>query len=358
MHHRLLAVLAAALPATAQDMITASWSGTVYEVDTFHGTSTPLGPGLFGQTCLARDENGTLWSTHRDAAYAIWLTNIDPATGLATIVWPLPDLLRGLAADGAGHLYGIRPGHQDQLVRVDTATGQLTFVGWPPSYITSMVFADGALYAWDSVYHRLLTLDPSSGFGTPVQSFAWNLGAEIAWIARRADGRLIGGDTSLYTINAATGWALPIGGTFASTRGGAPHQAFTTTIGTGCAGTAGLVTSSAVLTSGPAATLTLQSTNHAANAPGLVVFDLFASGGPPSPLSLDPMLGTQGCSLLVRPDVTMFAVTSATAPATLRLQLPVMSSWGGYSLLAQHAVLEGVPGGLSLSDATVVQFGF
>ena len=52
------------------------------------------------------------------------------------------------------------------------------------------------------------------------------------------------------------------------------------------------------------------------------------------------------------------AVTSASGPATLDTSFPILPGWSGYSLLIQHATLDPVPGGLSLSDAVAVQFGF
>lgn len=42
----------------AQDMIAVTESGAIYTVDSMAGSSSVVAPGLFGQTCIARDDNG------------------------------------------------------------------------------------------------------------------------------------------------------------------------------------------------------------------------------------------------------------------------------------------------------------
>ena len=120
------------------------------------------------------------------------------------------------------------------------------------------------------------------------------------------------------------------------------------------------MTASATIGQGPNPLLVTSSDNHAAGVPGLILVGLSSqqTAGVPLPIDVDPIFGTQGCSLYVSLDVSVLAVTSASGPATLDTSFPILPGWSGYSLLIQHATLDPVPGGLSLSDAVAVQFGF
>jgi len=129
--------------------------------------------------------------------------------------------------------------------------------------------------------------------------------------------------------------------------------------GTGCAGASGPVELAAVgpLTIGSA--VTFVSNNHAPNAPGIAIYGISDTSwqGVPLPVALDPIFGTSGCSLYTDPLVNLLYTTSGTAPATLS------SPWSvppgvltGFRFFVQHACLEPVPGGWSMSNALRVQF--
>jgi hypothetical protein len=78
-------------------------------------------------------------------------------------------------------------------------------------------------------------------------------------------------------------------------------------------------------------------------------------GGIPLPLRLDPFLGTVNCNLYVSMDFTQAAITSSGSPATLGFTTTLSMAARGATLFAQHACLEPVPGGLSLSNAARIQ---
>jgi len=223
------------------------------------------------------------------------------------------------------------------------------------SGIQALTALNGVLYAWDTTY-GLVLIDPATGLATDVEPGASTLGGGIQWLARRGDGRLVGGNATLYEIDPVTGVTTLIGGSQNDLRGAEPWQQAITHFGTGCY----QVTSMAQINAGPNPTLLTRSTNHEPNALGIVILGISSSstGGVPLPLSIDAIFGTTGCTLYVSLDVTLTGITTGATPANLDLQIPILAGWRGQSLMVQHAVLENVPGGVSLSDATVVQFGW
>ncbi|MFK7741827.1 MAG: hypothetical protein AB8H80_16035 [Planctomycetota bacterium] len=337
-------------------MIGVGWGGSIVALDSYTGAWSFVGSGASGQNAMAVDEQGTIWSTRRNGT-VYELTTINPVTGNATVVHPSVDT-RGLTWAGPGELYGAEQGG-DTLVRIDTVTGASTTIGNIGfSGIQSLAQLAGSLYAWD-IGQGLVRVDAATGAGSLVGPPIVNA-PNLQWLSRRSDGRLVGGDSNnLYVIDTATGTPTLIGPT-QSLRGAEPYQRFFGNFGTGCSGAAGVVASSASITAGASPQLVLQSTNHQANAAGIVVVGLTGAdwAGVPLPLPLDSVFGTSGCTLYVRPDVTFVATTSASSPATLDYSLPVDPAWNGYAFLFQHATLENVQGGLSLSDASVVQFGW
>ncbi|MCK5942923.1 MAG: hypothetical protein KAI24_13180 [Planctomycetes bacterium] len=129
--------------------------------------------------------------------------------------------------------------------------------------------------------------------------------------------------------------------------------------GVGCAGASGPVELAAVGPFTVGTTIDFVSGNHAANAPGLAIYGLDDSSwqGVPLPLSVDPVLGTSGCTLYTDPVVSLLYTTTATAPATMTSPFPVPpSALTGFECFVQHACLEPVPGGWSFSNALRVRF--
>ena len=340
----LVSVLGSSMLA-AQDMVAVSWSGGVYAIDSYAGTQTYLGMGLMGQNALARDSQGVLWSTER-AGTQYSLTTVDPVAGTATVAWPFVDV-RGLANAGGGMLYGVQQGGADTLVLIDPSTGQSTVIGSIGfTGVQALTFMNGVLYGWD-VNFELLLIDPVTGAGIDVSPVSLGIGSGVQWLAQRGDGKLVGGNNALYEIDVTTGTATTIGTGFTDLRGAEPWQQSIHNFGSGCY----QVSSTAMINAGPNPRLSVRSLNHDANSLGLVIFGVSSTstGGLPLPVSIDPIFGTTGCTLYVSLDVTVGSVTSSATPATLDVQIPILSSWRGQSLMVQHAVLENVPGGVSLS---------
>jgi hypothetical protein len=363
MNPRLLlaTTLLAGAAARAQDSLAVAFNGGVYYLDTVTPriTSIPV-PGLIGQNALARDANGVFWSTSR-VGTTFFLTRVDPATGIATTVHSAPDV-RGLAAAGGTELYLVHepplPQTIDVFARIDTVTGNVTVVG--PTGLTglqALAGLGGVLFAWD-INLGLIRIDPRTGVGTDVNPGLAGPAMQTVWA--QPDGRLFGSaGATLYAIDIGSGTAVPVGslGSSFDLRGIESFGGFSAPLGTGCAGAGGQV----VLAVGGMLTgfgrIQTTSRNHAPGVPGVLILGLSSSstGGIPLPLLLDPILGTVGCRLYASLDVTQTAVTSSGSPATLGFTTNLSMVARGLTLYAQHACLEPVPGGLSMSNAAQIQ---
>ncbi|MEO6593539.1 MAG: hypothetical protein ABIP94_02160 [Planctomycetota bacterium] len=338
-------------------MIAVSWSGQVYALDSYTGAVTWLGAGLPGQNASARDDHGRIWSTASGGA----LTILDPSLPGAS--FPLPSFaadLHGLANGGGQFMVGIEAGPIDTLVRIDKLTGAKTTIGATGfSNIEALENYNYTLYAWDTVA-GLLHVSPQTGGAIDVNPAIGGAGVQIEWLSTRSDGKLVGGQNSLYELDVNTGVVTLIANLGAlDLRGADAWQSATHPYGSGCNGAYGLVSLTAVVTGSPAAGLTLRSTNHAPNAMGVVIFGLSNTsyGGGALPLSLDPILGTAGCSLLTKWDTGILGVATTGGPATLDFQFVVPPLNDLFSLFAQHIVVEPVTGGVSMSNGVVVQVG-
>lgn len=350
-------VLALLAPcAAAQDMVAVDWSGEVRWLDSFTGTTTSIGTTPGGCMGLARDGQGRLWTLRSPA-----LVRIDPNGPVATPVFPAFGWdLRGLTSAGGSFLWGIANNFSDTLVRVDTTTGTVTTIG--PTVlntIQALAVHDGVLYGWD-VQHGLVVVDPTTGAATDVAPAVPGSTA-IQWLAVRADGRMVGGLANLYEIDLATGVPTAIAGSaLAATRGAAPFASATHGYGAACSGAHGPAVLTVSLTRTPTHNLLAsQSVGHAPNALGALSLGLSNTfrNGTPLPIALDPLLGTQGCTIYTSLESSRLATTGATAPATLDFLVPLPLNLDVFTCFAQHLVLEPVPGGVSASNGVVVQFG-
>jgi hypothetical protein len=341
---------------TAQDMISVDWSGQVRWLDAFSGLATSIGNTPAGCMGLARDGQGQLWTVRVPA-----LVRIDPTGPVATPVFPAFGWdLRGLTAAGGPFLWGIANNFNDTLVRVDTTLGTVTTIG--PTVLNTiqgLVVRDGVLYGWD-VQHGLVTVNPMTGAATDVDPAVPGSTA-IQWLAVRADGRMVGGLSSLYEIDVTTGVATAIAGSALSgTRGAVPFPSFTRSFGTACNGAHGLAVLSVSLTQTTTHNLLAsQSVGHAPHALGALALGLSNTfrNGVPLPISLDPLFGTQGCTIYTSLESSRLATTSAAAPATLDFLVPLPLNLDVFPCFAQHVVLEPVPGGVSTSNGVILQFG-
>ena len=79
--------------------------------------------------------------------------------------------------------------------------------------------------------------------------------------------------------------------------------------------------------------------------------------GLPLPLSLDPLLGTSGCTLYTSIEYSAIAFTPPNAPATLSFAFGLAPGAAGAVFHMQHACFEPVSGGLSWSNAVTLHIG-
>ncbi|HEB52534.1 MAG TPA: hypothetical protein ENI87_04675, partial [bacterium] len=205
----LFAVVLAA-PVFAQDMIAVGWSGSVYALDSYTGATNLLGYGAFGQNAVAHDDTGGLWSTSRGASGSVYsLTSLDPATGAASTAAANFSDVRAMESAGGTTLWAIVDGTPDELVTIDVLTSQVTVIG-STGYtgVQAIAALDGVLYGWD-VNFGLLTIDPATGNATDVDPAVGGSG-DVQWLARRSDGKLVGGHNGLYEIDPSTGGTTQI----------------------------------------------------------------------------------------------------------------------------------------------------
>lgn len=145
-------VLATTLTTVAthtQDMVGVTQAGAIYTVDSMSGSSSVVAPGLFGQTCLARDDSGDCWTISREllGSPTYYLTRRDTSSLDLEIIATCNDV-RALANAGNGELYAIEHLPTNNILsRIQTATGARTFLGFTGQDIRGMTMHQGLLYA-------------------------------------------------------------------------------------------------------------------------------------------------------------------------------------------------------------------
>ncbi len=364
-----VAVLCAAAPVSAQDLLGVAWGGQVVRIDSHSGATVPVGSGLAGLNCLARSASGTYWSVQRLSSTSFALVTVDPNTGAGTFFSGCYDI-RGLSQGPGGDLYGVRDGaSSDLLVRINTSNGLVTTIGACGfTGIQGLATHQGVLYAWD-VFDGLLVVNPTTGAAT--DPFPGGVVPPyLQSLCSHPDGRLLvgGGDSagvdSLYVVDVATG-ATTLLGPMTSGGGGGPVDfrgieplgAYIAPYGQGCDGEYGPVVLSVTGTPHIGGYLATTSTNHAANSVGLIVFggDSLQYLGVPLPLLLDPVFGTLGCTLYTSIDGSFVMVSGPTGPAQMQFGFTWPASAGPSLVHVQHVCLENVPGGMSWSNGVAIR---
>lgn len=349
----------------AQDLLGVTWNGDVLLVNSYTAAATRIATGQMGCNSLARAGNGTFWSTRRISSTLYDFLQIDPVTGAAVPISTVPDL-RGLSTGPGNTLYAIR--------RQGTTTALAQLHLNPPSVFTQtlgntgfdgiqgLAMHEGILYAWD-VTAGLLMVNPVTG--AAMDPFPTVGGpAFLQTLCSHPDGRLLvgGGNSSgqpdvLHSVDVATGLTTAIGimadstMLFGDIRGLEPLAGSPPAFVQGCNGTNGIVVHSVTGSPLVGGTLVTTSTNHEPNSIGLLAF-----GGLIPPLLLDPLYGTNGCSLHVDLAGILLVLTEPTVPARLQFSFVVAAAMSGTQLNLQHICLEPVPGGLSTSNVVVVRF--
>ncbi len=352
-----MALLSVGMP--AQDMLAVDYAGQIYTLDSTTGQTSAVGIGMLGQNGMARDAAGRLWSTAALGGGSFYLTEIDPLGLSATPVHPTGDL-RALAAGPGASIYGVESTPLgSQLVRIDSVTGQIDTVGGLGTFnVQAMTMHQGTLYAWDFA-GGLLEVNQTTGNGRVVGSGPGN----IQWLATRDDGQLVGGGADLRTIDPITGSMQVVASPIAYMRG-AEASGYALSYGQGCHGGNGPVTLSVRGRPHPGGLLSTRSIGHASvpnhlNAVGALILGTSRTNyrSFTLPLSLDPFLGTSGCSLYASIDASLIAVTQSTSPQSLLFAVQIPASLRNATVYLQHAAFDPVQGGMSWSNGVEVRIG-
>lgn len=261
--------------------------------------------------------------------------SVDPATGDAIV-------------GGNGALYRLRRG-------TSTAT---TIVSGLGGYVSGVTFdpVTGDVIATVLSSNRLVRVDAAGVVSDLVPAMS---GPNGVTTDENGDFVVCGGTGQIWRVPRTGGSVTLIGGATALTPRndlsvvGGGGGAFP--YGQGCTGSSGQVALRAAGPFHPGAPIVTTSTNHANGSLGVLVLGLsnLQHAGLPLPLSLDPILGTVGCSLLVSIDAHVVGVASGGS-----LSLPiVLPAWfAGSTLYAQHACFEpSVAGGISWSNGIALR---
>lgn len=339
-----------------QDLLCLNFSGNAFGMNSRAGHGTLLGAtGRTGYNGAARVGNsiyacaqvGTL------PPLQFFLDRIDDDTGQATRLFPLSMDLRGMAGTANGTLYAVAQGSpSDTLVRVNVSNGAITVVG-PIGFsaVQGLTERSGRLYGWD-LTAGLLQINANTGAGTDVNPSIGTNGVAIQFLTTMVDGRLIGGQNTLYEVDPATGVPDHLGsGQYNDLRAGEERFGVLYTFGTGCAGV------SMTLAGVPQApgTVTTTSIGHDPVSLGSVQIGFSDRNfrGFPLPMRLDNMLGTVDCFAYAGPDIGLTVFTSGIGVMNVVVSVP--AGMQGLVFHVQHISLSNSPGGLAFSNGGTVR---
>jgi PEP-CTERM motif-containing protein len=205
---RLAALVALCLPLLARaDVLSASWSGEVYDVSSATGAATLLHSNTTGGFNSLATDGTTYWSETGGSLYRIDPVSGVAAAGPAITGTPTTADIRALAYSG-GVLYAIHQvslffGFDQQLWRIEPTTGIASFIGSTGLALQGLAAdAAGTLYGWD-VAQGLARVDPLTGLGTLVGPSP--AVPDIQALGFSPAGVLYGARDELYTIDTSTG---------------------------------------------------------------------------------------------------------------------------------------------------------
>ena len=286
-------------------------------------------------------------------AVQYFLDRIDDATGQATRLFSLSQDLRAMASTSNGVLYAVaQSSPSDVLVRVSVTSGAIATVG-PIGFsgVQGLTERNGRLYGWD-LTAGLLQISSATGAGVDVNPAVGTNGFILQFLTTMADGRIVGGNNSLYDVDPATGVPDHLGaGQYNSLRAGEERYGVLYTFGVGCEGVN--MTLSGVPQS--PTTITTTSIGHDPTTLGAVQvgfsdrhFQNF-----PLPLSVDSLLGTVGCFAYAGPDISYTLLTSGIGVMNVVLSIP--AGMQGFVFHVQHISLSNSPGGVAFSNGGTVR---
>jgi hypothetical protein len=220
--------------AASASLVGVDFQGRLLSINASTGASSVLGSSGFGRlNSLATNSAGVLYSATDNADNVTgpdFLLTLNPTTGAGTSVAQLsfgtvdPDVRSMAFRPSDGALFAINAGggsntSANSLFRIDPATGvgtQIAALGGLG--VQGLDFsAGGVLFGWSGTL-GLITIDATTGAVTDVNSGL--VGALMQSIAFDASGNLFGAsETTLFSIDVATGVQTLIGGDFSSLRG-------------------------------------------------------------------------------------------------------------------------------------------
>lgn len=355
------ALWAPVLSTRAQELLGVDGQGTVVAINLASRTTrTVVTTTMGGCHAMSRkvrtvlDPNGPRFYAAAAAGNGCHLFSIDPLTGTPTLAFAsVPGPIVALADEAnTPFLWAIVDAPVDRLARFDVVAGALTILG-PTGFssLRGLQSQQGRLYAFDASV-GLVQLDKATGVGVDVNPQVDAQGCKVQFLASDETGQVLAGADELFSVDVANGVLTPLGVLgMADVRGADLRNGLTVAFGLPCAMPS--LSGSFLFVHGPLvvdSTMSFVSHSHTPGAPALVGLGLPSSthAGAPLPIDLDPLLGTNGCSLHISPVVAFPGVAAAFGRVTIQVQLLQIP---GAELHAQMFVLENVPGGLDASDA-------
>lgn len=359
------ALWATALSTRAQELLGVDGQGTVVAINLVSRTTRTVMTTTMGachamsrKVRTALDPNGPRFHAAVAAGNGCDLFSIDPISGAPTLAFAnLPESIVALADEAnTPFLWAIVDAPVDRLARFDVVAGTLTILG-PTGFssLRGLQFRQGQLYAFDASA-GLVQLDKTTGNGVDVNPQVDAQGCNVQFLASDDTGQVLAGADELFAVDVASGVLTPLGVLgMTDVRGADLRNGLTSSFGLPCAMPS--LSGSFLFAHGPLvvdSTVSFVSHSHTPGAPAVVGLGLPSTthAGAPLPIDLDPLLGTNGCSLHISPVVFFPGVAAAFGRVTIPVQLLQIP---GAELHAQMFVLENVPGGLDASDARSIR---
>lgn len=348
------ALLGQSLP--REDLIGVSFAGTAVTLDSRAGFGQPLGStGRSGHNCMAR-VGSLLYTTEQvgsGASAQYFLDTIDDNTGQAFRSVSISRDLRALAPGGQFALMAIAEnGGNDQLVSVDVFNGVITVIGATGfGSVQGLTLHNGTFYGWD-LNAGLVRIDFLTGAATDVNPSVGTNGVNIQFLTTTSDGRVLGGQNSLYQIDLATGVPTRRGsGQYNDLRGVEERFGVIYAFGQGC----GNVTLGLSGTPSPSFTISTVSSGNRSLAAGtmFIGFSEFNYHGLVLPARLDGFLGTVDCFLYTGTELTLAGAASNLGLMRIAVRIP--PGLNGLIFHVQHVSLSNAPGGLAFSNGGTVR---
>ena len=214
--------------ATAQTIYTTHDNNgrSIGTINASTGSGTDIGATGESSYALARDLDGTLYTTYTDGSGNVQLAIVSPTTG--AIVSTIGDLgvpLIALEIDGTGQMWGV--GYENQsvndtfLYRINKETAAITPVGDTGVSFTMDLSFDPSGNLYSTVANNLYQLNLSTGASTLVATItgvpSGGKDGGVMGIMHDTDGTLYATEyvvaSPLYEINPITGVATVIGNT-------------------------------------------------------------------------------------------------------------------------------------------------